>query len=122
MPKIRKDNNMNNLLRLKLELNNKDYFTDEEYMYFLEENNLEPEVEYEKELDTINLFKTVIDILEALSNDIDTMRRVQTEFQTTTDAMKWLNDRILKLKSKIEELERAKDEEYSPFTLLFERR
>ncbi|WP_129598415.1 hypothetical protein [Anaerophilus nitritogenes] len=109
------------LERLKIELNNKDYFTDAEYTMFLSENDLDAEVEYDKEKDQIQLLQTVVQILEAVSNDIDLMRRVETEFQTTSDAMKWLEKRIDKINKKIEELENAKDEEYSPFTLLFTR-
>ena len=39
---------MQNLDRLKLELNNKEYFTEEEYSIFLNENGLDPIAKYDK--------------------------------------------------------------------------
>lgn len=66
--------------RLKLELSNQKYFTDTEYTQFLTENNLTPTDEYNKAEMQKGLLNTVIDVLEAVSNDIDTMRTISTEF------------------------------------------
>ncbi|KEH87234.1 hypothetical protein Z965_06470 [Clostridium novyi A str. BKT29909] len=91
------------LERLKLELSNKDYFTDNEYKVFLEENLLNPTDNYNKKLHQRNLLYTCIDILEAVSNDVDMMRKVSdgtTEF-TTDSAYKFIQDRIQKIKEKI---------------------
>lgn len=110
------------LTRLKLELNNKPYFTDEELSVFLEENALDPEVEYEANIDKMNLYKTVISVFQALSNDIDHMRRVNTEFITTDQASQHLNKRIKELELLIKELQRIGSVEESPFTLLYSRR
>lgn len=44
----RKEQTMQVLDRLKLELSNQQYFTDEQYTQFLSENDLTPETEYNK--------------------------------------------------------------------------
>ncbi|ABR48982.1 conserved hypothetical protein [Alkaliphilus metalliredigens QYMF] len=111
---------MTNLQRLKLELNNKEYFTDTEYTVFLEENNLSPEDTYIKEGNQRSLLYTIVDILESLLNDVDLYRRVQTEFQTTGQAVQYFRNRIQDLKIKIQDL--SDDADVSPFTLMFTRR
>lgn len=70
------------LERLKLELNNKQYFSDDEYMVFLEENNLNPDDDYNKNTMRVNLLYTIIDVLEVLMNNLG-MYRVQIEFIVT---------------------------------------
>ena len=55
------------LERLKLELNNKQYFSDDEYMVFFEENNLNPDDDYNKNTMRVHLLYTIIDVLEALT-------------------------------------------------------
>ena len=70
------------LERLKVELNHKDYFTDDEYIMYLSENNLTATDTYNKATMQRNLLLTVIDVLEAVSNDIDIMRKVE---DTTTN-------------------------------------
>lgn len=113
---------MNNLSRLKLELNNKEYFTDEEYTQFLSENNLQHDTDYDKFTNQINLLWTVVDVLESVANDIDLMRKIETEFATTGDAVKHINTRIEKIKERIQELTIDEDdEEYSSFSLFFTR-
>lgn len=91
------------LERLKLELSNKDYFTQCEYKVFLEENSLSAGDNYNKKLHQKDLLYTCIDILEAVSNDVDMMRKVSDgtmEF-TTDSAYKFIQDRIQKIKEKI---------------------
>lgn len=85
---------MTNLERLKLELANKSYFTDEEYTVFLYENGLVAAETYIKDTEESYLIKTVIAILQALSNNIDYFRSIETEFTTTSSAYKNLNNRI----------------------------
>ena len=87
--------------RLKMELNNKEYFTDNEYTVFLEENSLYHEDLYTKDTHQRNLLYTVIDILEAVSNDVDLLRKTETEFMTTESAYKHLQERIEKIKQRI---------------------
>lgn len=104
------------LERLKLELNNKPYFTDGEYTVFLGENNLLAPDLYSKATHQANLLYTVIDILEAVANDIDLMRKIESEFANVSEASKYLEQRIEKIKSRIYALP---SNENSQVTLLF---
>ena len=78
---------MTNLERLKLELSNKSYYTDEEYNVFLNENNLVPTDTYDKVNNEIDLLKTVVNILETLSNDVDLMRKIDSKDITSIDLL-----------------------------------
>lgn len=111
------------LERLKLELNNKEYLTDAEYTQFLKENDFDTIImpEYDKATMQKALLLTVIDILEVVSNDVDIMRRVETEFTTTSDAYKHLQERIQNIKDRIASIPDVEDE-YSPFSLIFTRK
>lgn len=106
--------------RLKMELNNKQYFTNEEYEVFLQENNLDAYATYDKSTMQRDLLWTCIDILEALSNDVDMMRKVETEFLTTGEAMEWIEKRIANIKQRIASI--PTEEENSPFSLMFTRK
>ncbi|KRU24420.1 hypothetical protein VT91_31750 [Clostridium sporogenes] len=108
--------------RLKLELNNKDYFSDEEYTIYLQENDLTPTDEYIKKDMQKDLLITVVDILESVSNDVDLMRKVtdgSTEF-TTNEAYKLLRKRIEDIKQRIASIP-VTEEDYSNVSLLFTR-
>ena len=109
------------LERLSLELSNKEYFTKEEYFQFLTENDLNPSDSYSKSTMQKSLLFTVVDILEVVANDVDIMRRVETEFTTTSDAYKYLINRIQNIKDKIAGIPDA-EEEYSPFSLMYTRK
>lgn len=111
---------MTNLERLKLELNNKEYFTDTEYITLLNENNLIETDTYDKGNNQRDLLWTVVDILEAVANNVDLMRKVETEFTTTSQAVKYINDRIERIKNRIQTIPDA-EEEYSNFSLMFTR-
>lgn len=101
---------MTNLERLKLELSNKSYYTDEEYSVFLNENNLIPTDTYNKVNNEIDLLKTVVNILETLSNDIDIMRRIDSKDITSIDqASLYLSKRITSIENKILDLEEKKN-------------
>lgn len=108
--------------RLKLELANKEYLTDAEYTQFLEENGFDIVImpEYNKETMQKSLLLTVVDILEVVVNDVDIMRRVETEFSTTSDAYKHLQERIQNIKDRIAAIPNP-EEEYSPFSLMYTR-
>lgn len=106
------------LERLELELNHKQYFDISEYRIFLSENNLNPDDNYDKGLMQRDLLYTVVDILEAVSNDVDLMRKVDTEFTTTSEAIKYLENRIEKIKDRILNIEDT-EEGYSNVSLLF---
>lgn len=107
--------------RLKLELANKEYMTDTEYIVFIKENNLDETTTYDKATMQKELLLTVLDILEVVSNDVDIMRKVVTEFSTTSDAYKYLEKRIAQIKDRIASLP-IEDEEYSPFSLMYTRK
>ena len=107
--------------RLKLELANKEYMTDDEYIVFIKENNLDETTTYDKATMQKQLLLTVLDILEVVSNDVDIMRKVETEFTTTSDAYKYLEKRIAQIKDRIASLP-IEDEEYSPFSLMYTRK
>lgn len=112
---------MNVLERLKLELANKTYFTDAEYTTFLQENQLTHSDNYNKAIMQKNLLYTVIDILESVSNNVDLLRRVETEFMTTDAAYKHIQSRIVDIKKKIALIPDAEPENNSPFVLMFTR-
>ena len=110
------------LNRLKMELSNKEYFPDEQYIQFLTENSLTDTDIYDKSSMQRNLLLTVLDVLEAVSNDVDIMRSVQTEFSTESAAYKWMANRIQQVKDKIATIPDP-DEEENPscFSLMFTR-
>lgn len=111
---------MNILERLKLELANKEYLTDDEYKVFLTENGFDMIINptYDKATMQKQLLLTVLDILEVVSNDVDIMRKVETEFTTTSDAYKYLEKRIAQIKDRIASIPDP-EEEYSPFSLMY---
>ena len=104
--------------RLKMELSNQEYFSDEQYTQFLLENGLSAVAEYNKDTDQRQILLSALDILEAVSNDIDIMRQTITEFTTTSQAYKYLENRIQNLRDKIASIPEP-EEEYSCFSLMF---
>ena len=111
---------MNVLDRLKLELSNKEYFSDEQYTQFLTENSLSATEEYDKQTMQKALLFTVIDVLEAVANDTDIMQSISTEFTTVGAAYKYIEQRIGQIKDKIASIPEP-DEEYSCFSLMYTR-
>lgn len=109
---------MNNLDRLKLELSNQKYFTDLEYSQFLAENDLSAKDEYIKQDNQKNLLQTVVDILEAVANDIDLMRNISTSFGNIGEAYQYVEMRIEQVKDKILSIPDRYDE-YSAFSLMY---
>lgn len=67
---------MTNIERLKLELSNKQYFTDAEYSVFLEENELIAMEQYNKSLDEVFLLQTIIAMGIASSNSRKVSKRI----------------------------------------------
>ena len=108
------------LQRLKMELSNQEYFSDEQYIQFLTENSLTPTDEYNKSTMQKQLLYTVLDILEAVSNDIDVMRSIETEFSNEGSAYKYIADRIQQVKDKIASIP-IPEEDYSCFSLMYTR-
>lgn len=106
--------------RLKMELSNQQYFSDEQYIQFLTENSLTPTDEYDKSTMQKSLLFTVVDILEAVTNDIDLMTGISTEFSNIGQAYKFLEARIQQVKDKIAAIPEP-EEEYSCFSLMYTR-
>ena len=108
------------LQRLKMELSNQEYFSDEQYIQFLTENSLTPTDEYNKPTMQKQLLYTVIDILEAVTNDIDLMTGISTEFSDIGQAYQFLEARIQQVKDKIAAIPDP-EEDYSCFSLMYTR-
>lgn len=104
--------------RLKMELSNQEYFTDKQYIQFSTENNLSPADEYINTDMQNNLLYTVIDVLEAVTNDIDLMTCISTEFNYIGYAYQFLEARIGQVKAKIAAIPEP-EEDYSCFSLMF---
>lgn len=92
---------MTTLERLKVELNQKPYFSDEIFNMYLEENDLNPAEKYNKAKDQRGLFGAVLDVLQSLANDIDLFRKTETEFISTDEAYKYLQRRLDNIKNRI---------------------
>lgn len=118
--KNRKESNMQTLDRLKMELSNQQYFTDEQYTQFLTENNLLPENTCIKEEMQKQLLLTVLDVLEAVANDIDLMTSISTEFSNIGQAYQFIEMRIAQVKDKIAAIPEP-NEDYSCFSLMYTR-
>ena len=115
-----KYHSMTILNRLKLELGNKEYYTDDEYKTLLEENKLDWELDYNKEDHEVRLLNTVIAILETLANDVDIMRKIDSKDILTVDqASKYLSQRIYNIKNKIIEIEESKLEKQGNINPIF---
>ena len=108
------------LQRLKMELSNQSYFSDEQYIQFLAEIDLTPTDEFIIADMQKQLLYTVLDILEAVSNDIDIMRSIETEFSNEGSAYKYIADRIQQVKDKIASIPDTEDD-YSCFSLMYTR-
>lgn len=106
--------------RLKMELSNQQYFTDEQYTQFLVENDLTPTDEYIKADMQKQLLYTVIDVLEAVTNDIDLMTGISTEFSDIGQAYQFLEARIQQVKDKLLAIPDP-EEDYSCFSLMYTR-
>lgn len=115
---------MTTLNRLKLELSNKPYFTDAEYKVLLDENGLKDNEEYNKETMQRKLLLTVLDVLNALTNNIEMFRKLEdgiTGF-SQSQAYSQLSKRIEVLKNRIDTLPTEPTEQYSCVKMLFSRR
>lgn len=104
--------------RLRMELSNQQYFPDEQYIQFLVENDLDPTKEYIKNDMQKRLLYTVLDVLEAVTNDIDLMTGISTEFSDIGQAYQFLEARIQQVKDKIMAIPEP-EEDYSCFSLMF---
>ena len=106
--------------RLKMELSNQQYFSDEQYIQFLTENSLTQTDEYDKSTMQKSLLFTVVDVLEAVTNDIDLMTGISTEFSNIGQAYEFLEARIQQMKDKIAAIP-DENEDYTCFSLMYTR-
>lgn len=106
--------------RLKMELSNQQYFSDEQYIQFLAENELTPSDNYVKADMEKNLLLTVLDVLEAVTNDIDLMTGISTEFSNIGQAYQFLDARIGQVKDRIAAIP-DENEDYTCFSLMYTR-
>lgn len=106
--------------RLMMEVSNQQYLTEEQYKQYLIENDLNPMADYVKADMQKQLYFTVIDILEAMQNDIDVMTSISTDFTDISQAYEYLENRVLNLKDKIASIPDP-EEEYSAFSLMYTR-
>ena len=108
--------------RLKLELSNKEYYTDAEYTVFLDENSLMPNIDYDKSTMQRNLLFTCTDIFQTLANDVDVMRKIDLVGITSTDsAITWIRQRIEDIKTRIATIEVEGAEDFTNVHMLFTR-
>jgi hypothetical protein len=107
--------------RLKMELSNQQYLTDAQYIQLLAENNLTSTKEYEKADMQKALLLTVLDVLDAVANDIDLMRSISTEFSNIGQAYQFIETRIGQVKDKIAAIPDA-NEDYNCFSLMYSRK
>ena len=90
--------------RVKLQLNFKPYYSDDGLRIFIYENNLDPDVTYNKDTDEKNKLKVVYEVLETLANDISMFRKFETEFATESEAYKYLQMRLADLRARIDDI------------------
>lgn len=80
--------------RFKLEINKKEYFSDEEYTQFLSENNLKATDTFDKYKHYRRLLITVVDVLSMVANNIDLMRKISQDDTSIGQCMTQLETRI----------------------------
>lgn len=85
------------------------------------EKNLSPTDEYDKPTMQKQLLFTVIDVLEAVTNDIDLMTGIRTEFSEIGQAYQFLEARIGQVKDKIAAIPEP-EEDYSCFSPMYTRK
>ncbi|MCI8925899.1 MAG: hypothetical protein HFI45_18310 [Lachnospiraceae bacterium] len=107
------------LERVKFELGNKPYYSDEEYSLIIYENHLNPEATYNKDTDQRNMLEAVYSIMQTLSNDLDLYRKVETEFSTEDQAYKYLQLRLQDIQNRIDSIPDPEAEESSNISYLY---
>lgn len=108
------------LNRLKMELNNKNYFTEDEYELYLAENSLNSVDNYDKSTMQRNLLSTILDILEALSNDVDMMHKLDDpDLMSVSEAYKFLAEQKQNIKNRIAAIPTPEDKYANSHISLF---
>lgn len=106
------------LERLTMELSNQQYLTVDQYKQLLTENALVYGDDYNKATMQKQLLFTVMDVLEAVANDIDLMHNISTEFSDIGQAYQFIETRIGQVKDKIAEIP-DENEDYNCFSLMY---
>lgn len=104
--------------RLRMGLSNQSYFSDEQDIRFLTENSFVPTDEYDKPTMQKQLLFTIVDILEVVTNDIDIMNGISTEFSNIWQVYEFMEARIQQVKDKIVAIPEP-EEEYTCFSLMY---
>ncbi len=107
------------LERVKFELGNKPYYSDEEYSLIIYENHMNPEATYNKDTDQRNMLEAVYSIMQTLANDIDIFRKIETEFATEDQAYKYLQLRLQDIQNRIDTIPNPEEEEVSNVSYMF---
>lgn len=107
------------LQRVKFELGNKPYYSDEEYELIIYENHLEPKSTYNKDTDQRNMLESVYSIMQTLANDLDLYRKIETEFATEDQAYKYLQLRLQDIQNRIDALPNPEVVEESNVSYMF---
>lgn len=107
------------LERVKFELGNKPYYSDEEYSLIIYENHLNPEATYNKDTDQRNMLESVYTIMQTLSNDLDLYRKIESEFTTEDQAYKYLQLRLQDIQNRIDSIPDPEAEESSNVSYLY---
>ena len=110
---------INTLNRLKIELNNKEYYSDDIITIYLEENGLSATDTYTKETMQKQLLQTVYDVLQSLSNNLDLFRSVESEFATVGEAYKYLSKRMEDIEVRILAISEPTETKNSVFNFMF---
>lgn len=98
---------MNNLERIKFELSGKEYFDNQDNLLIdiLDENGLDAADEYSKENDRIAMLESVYEVMQALSNNVEMFRKVETEFTTVSAAYQYLQNRLKDIRAEINRIQ-----------------
>ncbi len=107
------------LERVRFELGNKQYYSDEEYSLIIYENHLNPEKVYNKDTDQRNMLETVYAIMQTLCNDLDIFRKIETEFATEDQAYKYLQLRLQDIQNRIDSIPDPEAEETSNVSYMY---
>ena len=97
------------LQRVKFELANKQYYSDDEYKVIIYENHLVPDAVYNKDIDQRNMLEAVYAIMQSLANNLSLYRKIETEFATEDQAYKYLQLRLKDMLDRINALENPKE-------------
>lgn len=107
------------LERVKFELGNKPYYSDEEYSLIIYENHMNPEATYNKDTDQRNMLEAVYSIMQTLCNDLDVFKKIETEFATEDQAYKYLQLRLQDIQNRIDSIPDPEAEESSNVSYLY---